>query len=111
MRLSSGRDRWGVGAVVLALAVTPLMPSCASRDCAEERAGEQRCVGNRIETCNEDGTLTYESCSSRGLFCSDELLACVTAEVAMSGSGGGASGGNGAQGGTGGDAGTGGEGS
>lgn len=78
-----------------------LASGCASRDCAEERAGEQRCVGNRIETCNEDGTLTYESCSSRGLFCSDELLACVTEEVAMSGAGGSASGGASGQGGDG----------
>ena len=87
---------------VLAMAALPLTPSCASRDCAEERAGERRCVGNRIETCNEDGTLSYESCSTRGLFCSDELLACVTEEVAMSGAGGGSSaGGSGASGGAG----------
>ena len=80
---------------LLALASLPLAPGCASRDCAEERAGEQRCVGNRIETCNDDGTLTYESCSSRGLFCSAELLACVTEEVAMTGAGGSSDGGGG----------------
>jgi len=83
------RMRWGAGLIVLATTTTPLASGCASRDCAEERAGQQRCVGNRVETCNDDGTLSYESCSAKGLFCSDELLACVTEDVAMTGSGGG----------------------
>jgi hypothetical protein len=104
------------GAMVLALVLVGGVTmthtwGCASRDCAEERAGEQRCVGNRIETCNEDGTLTYESCSAKDLFCSEELLACVTEEVAMSGSGtGGGSAGGGGAGGDGGSPGGGGAG-
>ena len=95
---------------VLAVAGVLLAPGCASRDCAEERAGDQRCVGNRIETCNEDGTLTYESCSTRGLFCSEELLACVTEEVAMTGSGGSDAGVGGATAGAGGESAAGGSG-
>jgi hypothetical protein len=75
-----------------------LSSGCDNRDCAADRAGDVRCVSNRIETCNEDGTLTYEGCSDRGLVCSAELRACVTEEVAMTttGSGGMASGGAGA---------------
>lgn len=82
------------------LALTNL--DCSSRDCAVERQGQTRCVGNRVETCTVDGQLEYEGCAARGLVCSETLGACVTAEVAMatstaasSGSGGGGGGGNG----------------
>ena len=79
-------------AVVLLIVVAiASAQGCDARDCAEERSGQQRCVNNRLETCNEDGTLSYESCNSRGLVCSEELKACVTAEVAMTTSGGGGS--------------------
>ena len=74
---------------------------CTSRDCAVERQGQTRCVGNQLETCTTEGTLEYESCAAKGLVCSAERSACVTTEVAMatssatSGGSGGSGGSNG----------------
>ena len=57
--------------------------ACTSRECAEQRAGQVRCVGNQLETCTADGSLVYESCASIGLVCSQFHEGCVTPEVAM----------------------------
>ncbi len=82
--------RTALGVLALLLVAAPLwvVSSCSARDCDEARAGQVRCVGNRVELCNADGTLSYESCSSQGLVCSEHHQACVTEQVAMTGSGG-----------------------
>lgn len=81
---------WGLLAAGLGLSLTS-STSCTSRDCSEERAGQVRCVANRSEVCNPDGTLTYTSCTAMGLFCSEENGGCVTEDI-LNASGGGGSG-------------------
>lgn len=82
------RTALAVLALPLIAGLLVVHPGCTSRDCDEARAGQVRCVGNRVELCNEDGTLSYESCSTQGLVCSEVHGACVTEQVAMTGSGG-----------------------
>lgn len=79
-----------------ALAAALWVPSaCTARDCGEERAGQVRCIANRSETCNADGTLTYVSCTAQGLFCSVEKGGCVTKDILNSTGGGTGEGGSG----------------
>lgn len=87
--------------------------ACTTRDCAEERAGQVRCVANRAELCEADGSLVYTSCTTQGLFCSEQHGGCVTKDVLdMSAGGGGpggsSAGGDSSTGGMGGSAGSGG---
>ncbi|MSP25831.1 MAG: hypothetical protein EXR75_11855 [Myxococcales bacterium] len=53
-------------------------------ECAKERAGQVRCVGNQVERCESDQQLSYEPCAPKDLVCSVAHGACVTPEVAMS---------------------------
>lgn len=71
--------------------------ACTTRDCAEERAGQVRCVANRAELCEADGSLVYTSCTTQGLFCSEDHGGCVTEEIinmTSSSAGGSGAGGN-----------------
>jgi hypothetical protein len=79
-----------VWAVVLAAGFA--VDGCAARDCSEERAGQVRCVSNRVELCEDDGTLTYTSCAAQGLVCSEKHGGCVSSDVANATSSGGSSG-------------------
>lgn len=90
---------WLGGAVGLAL-VLASPEACSTRDCAEEREGTVRCVGNQLERC-VGGDVLYEPCTPRGLICSEANEGCVTQDVIEAGSGGaGASGGSGGEGGS-----------
>jgi hypothetical protein len=100
-----------IGLVLFLAAGASMIPSaCTTRDCSEDRAGQARCISNRLELCNDDGTVSYQSCTANALFCSEIHKGCVTKEV-LSGSGGGGMGGaagmGGAEGGSGANGGTG----
>lgn len=91
-------------ALVLGLAL--LAPEgCATRDCAEEREGTVRCVGNQLERC-VDGDVLYEPCTSQGLICSEFRQGCVTQDVIDQDNGGAGGTGAGGDDGSGGDGGS-----
>ena len=72
----------GVGALTLAL--SSMVGACKGKDCADERIGQKRCVGNRLETCGPNNELSYDSCTdNEGLdkYCSAAHKACVTKEI------------------------------
>jgi uncharacterized membrane protein YgcG len=73
---------------LVAAAFLLLGPACTTRDCPEERAGQTRCVGNQLETCQADGSLAYESCARSGLVCSEKHGSCVPPGFDASGGGG-----------------------
>lgn len=66
------------GALALSVSCSPPI------ECASERIGQVRCVGNQVERCGQDNQLTYEPCSPKGLECSVQHQGCVTSEIAMS---------------------------
>lgn len=90
----------GVAAAVACLVAAVVSGgACTTRDCSEDRAGQARCISNRLELCNADGTLSYQSCTAAGLYCSEEHGGCVTKDVldgtTGTGGAGGAGGGEG----------------
>lgn len=81
---SSWMYRVGFAVGILGLVMSPLASGCKGQDCADERVGEQRCVGNRLEICGSNNMLSYDSCTSHpGLdkYCSAVANACVTKEI------------------------------
>ncbi len=84
--LASSTSGWVFGLFGLVAAGCAQL-SCTTRDCAEERAGQVRCVANRLETCEADGTLTYQSCTVERLVCSEKHRGCVTQDL-LEGAGG-----------------------
>lgn len=76
--------RVGFGIGMFALALSPLAGACKGKDCADERIGQKRCVGNRLETCGPNNELIYDSCTDNpgeDKYCSPLLKACVTKEI------------------------------
>ena len=76
--------RVGFGIGMLALAASSLASACKGKDCADERVGQSRCVGNRIEFCGANNELSYDSCTvhpGNDKYCSPLLNACVTKEI------------------------------
>lgn len=63
------RTRWifkvGFGTAALVVGIGWAGEACKGRDCSPERAGQVRCVGDRIETCNDDGSIAYASCAEQ----------------------------------------------
>jgi plastocyanin len=62
MKRTSWIFKVGFGTAALVVGIGWAGQACKGIDCSPERAGQVRCVGNKIETCNEDGTLAYDSC-------------------------------------------------
>jgi plastocyanin len=76
--------RVGIGVGALCLALSSLSTACRGKDCADERIGQKRCVGNRLETCGPNNELLYDSCTGNAgenKYCSAAHKACVAKEV------------------------------
>jgi plastocyanin len=76
--------RLGFGVGVLSLALSSMGGGCKGKDCADERIGQKRCVGNRLETCGPNNELTYDSCTDNegpNKYCSAAHKACVTKDI------------------------------
>lgn len=72
----------GVG--FLSTVLTAFTGACKTDECSVERIGQKRCVGNRLELCNPDLTLSYDSCTDNvgdNKYCSAAHKACVTKEI------------------------------
>ncbi|MBM4374657.1 MAG: hypothetical protein FJ095_06205 [Deltaproteobacteria bacterium] len=76
--------RVGIGVGALCLALSTFSSACRGKDCADERIGQKRCVGNRLETCGPNNELSYDSCTDNegeNKYCSVAHKACVTKEI------------------------------
>lgn len=76
--------RVGFSVGALCLALSSFSSACRGKDCADERIGQKRCVGNRLETCGPNNELLYDSCTDNegaNKYCSAAHEACVTKEV------------------------------